>query len=60
MAIQVERVGGVQIRMVGLLPTPAKGLTIGKLLAYAASALAGTLVGIHVTGPLVAGLLFGG
>jgi len=59
MALQLEHVGGVQVRIRGSFGAPAKGVSPGEVLAYVASGLAGALFGFHVTGPILARLFFG-
>ena len=57
MAVQVQRVGGVQVRMRGPRPTPA--ITTDELVAYVVSGLVGILIGVQITGPLLVGLFLG-
>jgi hypothetical protein len=59
MALQLEHVGGIKVRMRGSFATPEDGVSAGQLLAYVVSGLAGALFGVHVTGPIVARLFFG-
>lgn len=59
MALQLEHVGGVKVRMRRPFGTPEKGLSAGQLLAYVVSGLAGVLFGFHVNGPVLARLFFG-
>jgi len=59
MALQLEHVGGVKVRMRGSFGTREQGLSAGQLLAYVVSALAGALFGFHVTGPILADLFLG-
>jgi hypothetical protein len=59
MALQLEHVGGVKVRMRDSVGAPEHGLSPGQLLAYVVSGLAGVLFGFHVTGPILARFLFG-
>ena len=60
MTLHLERVGGVKVRTASSLTAPDHGITAGQLVAYVVSGLAGLLFGVHVTGPWLAGLIFGG
>jgi hypothetical protein len=59
MALQLEHVGGVKVRMRDSVGAPEHGLSPGQLLAYVVSGLAGVLFGFHVTGPILARFFLG-
>ena len=60
MALQIEHVGGVKVRVRASLAAPETGLSAGQLVAFVVTGLAGVLFGFHVTGPFVARLFLGG
>ena len=59
MAVQLERVGGVKVRMRRSLPSTDGETKVSELLAYVVSVLVGLFLALNVTGPLVARWLLG-